>query len=26
LEFDEKTGDIYAVGINQLVYGKLSNL
>jgi arsenite oxidase small subunit len=26
LEFDENTGDIYAVGINQLVYGKLSNL
>ncbi len=26
LEFDERTGDIYAVGINQLVYGKLSNL
>jgi len=26
LEYDEKTGDIYAVGINQLVYGKFRNL
>jgi arsenite oxidase, small subunit len=26
LEYDEKTGDIYAVGINQLVYGKTRNL
>ncbi|AFA38558.1 arsenite oxidase, small subunit [Pyrobaculum oguniense TE7] len=26
LEYDEGTGDIYAVGINQLVYGKYDNL
>jgi len=26
LEYDEKTGDIYAVSINQLVYGKYDNL
>jgi arsenite oxidase small subunit len=26
LEFDERTGDIYAVGINQLVYGRVKNI
>jgi arsenite oxidase small subunit len=26
LEFDEKTGDIYAVGVNQLVYGRVKNI
>jgi len=26
LEYDERTGDIYAVSINQLVYGKYDNL
>jgi arsenite oxidase small subunit len=26
LEFDERTGDIYAVGVNQLVYGRVKNI
>ncbi len=26
LEFDERTGDIYAVGVNQLVYGRVRNI
>ncbi len=26
LEFDERTGDIFAVGVNQLVYGRVKNI